>query len=277
MKRYAKTLPILCLLCMPAFGQAQQKLAQVACTRQDATVYLYSSIATMEIRATLKCGQQVQVLDRSDNFVRVRTEKGEEGFVALNSLAFVKTAAAPKTATARGKQKKGAPAQGGGATSASAAVPPPPREITLARQTPVHLKLSQTLSSATAKVGDEVSFEVTQDVVVGGLTVIAKGAAATGAVTEAETKKRMGKAGKLNVDVNSVVLANKQKITVRSFGAEPAAEEKSGHKLPFVKGKDVTLAKDTEITAYVDADLRLKAAGFAAAPVATAQSGDGKP
>jgi hypothetical protein len=185
----------------------------------------------------------------------------------------LKTAA--KTTAKGGKQKRGSAAQNGNATSVAQA-PPPPREITLARQTPVHLKLSQTLSSATAKVGDEVNFEVTQDVVVGGLTVIAKGATATGSVTEAETKKRMGKTGKLNVDVNSVVLANKQKITVRSFGAEPAAEEKSGHKLPFVKGKDVTLAKDTEITAYVDADLRLKAAGFAAA-VTTAQSGDAKP
>lgn len=275
MKRHAKTLTILCFLLLPAVGQAQ-KLAQVTCSKSEPNSYLYSSVTTLEIRATLKCGEQVQVLDRTDNFVRIRTDRGEEGFVALNSLAFLKTAATPKTTAKGGKQKKGSAAQSGAATSVAQA-PPPPREITLARQTPVHLKLSQTLSSATAKVGDEVSFEVTQDVVVGGLTVIAKGATATGSVTEAETKKRMGKAGKLNVDVSSVLLANKQKITVRSFGAEPAAEEKSGRKLPFAKGKDVTLAKDTEITAYVDADVRLKAAGFAAAPVATAQSGDGKP
>ena len=274
MKRHAKTLAIVCFLLLPAAGRAQ-KLAQVTCSKSEPNSYLYSSVTTLEIRATLKCGEQVQVLDRTDNFVRVRTDRGEEGFVALNSLAFLKTAAAPKTTAKGGKQKKGSAAQNGNATSVAQA-PPPPREITLARQTPVHLKLSQTLSSATAKVGDEVSFEVTQDVVVGGLTVIAKGATAMGSVTEAETKKRMGKAGKLNVDVSSVLLANKQKITVRSFGAEPAAEEKSGRKLPFVKGKDVTLAKDTEITAYVDADVRLKAAGFAAA-VTTAQTGDAKP
>jgi hypothetical protein len=274
MKPYAKSLPILCFLLLPAVCQAQ-KLAQVTCSKQDANTYLYSSITTLEIRATLQCGQQVQVLDRTDNFVHVRTEKGEDGFVALNSLAFLKTAATPKMAAKGGKQKHGGSAAQSNAASVAQA-PPPPREITLARQTPVHLKLSQTLSSATAHVGDEVTFEVAQDVVVGGLTVIAKGAPAIGSVTEAETKKRMGKGGKLNVDVNSVVLANNQKITVRSFGAEPSVEQKSGHALPFVKGKDVTLAKDTEITAYVDADLRLKASGFVAA-VATAQSGAAKP
>jgi len=37
-----------------------------------------------------------------------------------------------------------------------------------------------------------------------------------------------------------------------------------------VRGKDVTMTKDTEITAYVDGDLHLKAASFAApAPSST--------
>jgi hypothetical protein len=276
MKPSIKILPAILLLLMPVVGQAQ-KLGQVTCVHQDDRTFLYSSLVTLEIRTTLKCGEQVQILDRSDNFIRVRTEKGEEGFVAFNSIAFVKTAATPKTTATRGKQKHGAPAKGDTSVLAAAQVPPPPREIILPRQTPVHLKLVQTLSSATAHVGEEVNFEVTQDVIVGGLTVIAKGAPGGGSVTEAEPKKRMGKAGKLNVDVDSVVLANNQKITLRSFGAEPSVEQKSGHALPFAHGKDVTLAKDTEITAYVDADLHLKAASFAAAPLATAQSGDSKP
>jgi hypothetical protein len=134
----------------------------------------------------------------------------------------------------------------------------------------VHLKLGRTLSSATAHVGEEVNFEVTQDVIVGGLTVISKGAPGVGAVTEAEPKKRMGKAGKLNVNVTSVVLANNEKIVLRSFGMEQSVEQKSGMTVPLLRGgKDVTLAKDTEIIGYVDSDLRLKAASFAAAHPAT--------
>jgi len=261
MKKSVKMLAAFALLLMPAVSNAQ-KLGQIACSKQDGYVDLYSSIATLEIRATLKCGQQVQVLDRSDNFVHVMTDKGEDGFVAANSLLFVKTASAAKSTATRGKQKQSASAA---QSDASAHAPAPPREIILVRQTPVHLRLGRELSSATAHVGDEVNFEVSQDVIVGGITVIAKGAPGFGAVTEAEPKKRMGKAGKLNVAVNSVVLANNEKIVWRSFGIEQSAEQKSGRTIPVLRGKDGTLAKDAEIIAYVDSDLHLKLASFAAA------------
>ncbi len=267
MKISAKVLAVIFFLLMPAVGSAQ-KLGIVACSKQDGFIDLYSSVTTLEIRATLKCGQQVQVLDRFDNFIHVRTEKGEDGFVAANSLAFVKTAPAAKTSAARGKKQPN-PATSASSRATTPPAPAPPREIILPHQTAVHLKLDQTLSSATAHVGEEVTYEVTQDVVVGGVTVIAKGAPAIGAVTEAEPKKRMGKAGKLNVSVTSVVLANNQKIVLRSFGAEQAQDQKSGMKLPIVRGKDVTLAKDTEITAYVDDDVHLKVSSFAAARSAT--------
>lgn len=269
MKKSAKVLPFVFLLLMPAVSNAQ-KLGQIACSKQDGYVDLYSSLATLEIRATLKCGQQVKVLDRSDNFVHVMTDKGEDGFVAANSVLYVKTAPAAKVTATRGKQKQQASAAQSDASGRSAsAAPAPPREIILARQTPVHLKLGRELSSATAHVGDEVNFEVSQDVIVGGMTVIAKGAPGFGAVTEAEPKKRMGKAGKLNVSVNSVVLANNEKIILRSFGIEQSADQKSGRSIPLLRGKDVTLSKDAEITAYVDTDMHLKVASFAAGRTAT--------
>jgi len=281
MKKSVKMLAVFAFLLVPAVSNAQ-KLGQIACSKQDGYVDLYSSIATLEIRATLKCGQQVQVLDRSDNFIHVMTDKGEDGFVAANSLLYVKTAPAAKSATARGKQKQKASAAQSDASARGGAsqAPAPPREIILARQTQVHLKLGRTLSSATAHVGDEVNFEVSQDVIVGGVTVIAKGAPGFGTVTEAEPKKRMGKPGKLDVAVNSVVLANNEKIILRSFGAEHSVEQKSGRSIPLLRGKDVTLAKDTEIIAYVDSDLHLKAAGFAGARTATqalSQSDAAKP
>jgi len=281
MKKSLKMLAVFVLLLMPAACNAQ-KLGQIACSKQDGYVDLYSSIATLEIRATLKCGQQVQVLDRSDNFVHVMTDKGEDGFVTANSLLFVKTAPAAKSTAARGKQKQPASgAQGGASARGGASVAPaPPPEIILARQTPVHLKLGRELSSATAHVRDEVNFEVSQDVIVGGITVIAKGAPGFGAVTEAEPKKRMGKAGKLNVSVNSVMLANNEKIILRSFGIEQSAEQKSGRTIPLLRGKDVTLAKGAEITAYVDSDLHLKVASFAPARPTTqalSQSESAKP
>lgn len=281
MKKSAKMLSFVFLLLMPAVCNAQ-KLGQIACSKQDGYVDLYSSIVTLEIRSSLKCGQQVQVLDRSDNFVHVMTDKGEDGFVAANSVLYVKTAPAAKATATRGKQKQQASAAQSDASArgGASAAPAPPREIILARQTPVHLKLGRELSSATAHVGDEVPFEVSQDVIVGGVTVIAKGAPGFGAVTEAEPKKRMGKAGKLNVSVDSVVLANNEKIVLRSFGIEQSADLKTGRSIPLLRGKDVTLSKDAEITAYVDSDMHLKVASFAAARAATqalSQSDSAKP
>ncbi|HXN51622.1 MAG TPA: SH3 domain-containing protein [Candidatus Acidoferrum sp.] len=278
MKRSAKTFPFVICLLLPLVCKAQ-KLGQIECGRQEGYAYLYSSMATMEISTTLKCGQQVTILDRSDNFLHVRTETGEEGFVPLSNVGYLKRGAAPKASPRPEKRELthyDSPARLAAASRPAASA----QEIILHNQTPVHLKLGRELSSATAHVGEEVNFEVTQDVIVGRVIVISKGAPAVGAVTEAEPKKRMGKAGKLNVSVSSVVLANNEKISLRSFGADQSLDHKSGMTIPLMRGKDVTLSKDTEITAYVDGDLHLKASGFAAAPSATqalSQSESAKP
>jgi Bacterial SH3 domain len=251
-----------------------QKQGQVACTQQDGYTQLYSSVTTMEIRGTVKCGERVEIVERYDNFVHVRTDRGEEGYVAASALLFVKAAATVKQPAARAKKRDGAASGPESPRTSTPPAPVPPLELILARQTPVRLKLGRELSSATVHVGEEVNFEVAQDVIVGGLIVIAKGAPAIGAVSEAEPKKRMGKAGKVNVQVNSVVLANNEKIALRSFGIEQDADQKSGMNLPIMRGKDVTLAKGAEITAYVDGDQHLKISSFAAAPAATQAQAD---
>jgi hypothetical protein len=262
MKRSAALISLAVCFLLPLTCRAQ-KLGQIQCARQEGYAYLYSSLATMDISTTLKCGQRVTVLDRSDTFVRVRTDTGDEGFVPLSNVGFLKAGATLKAPTAPEKRELthyDNPAR----MAAAARLAPSPQEILVRNQTPVHLKLGRELSSATAHVGEEVNFEVTQDVVVGGFTIISKGAPAVGAVTEAEPKKRMGKAGKLNVSVASVLLANNEKIALRSFGADQPSDQKGGLGISLVRGKEVTMTKDTEITAYVDGDLHLKAASFAA-------------
>jgi len=262
MKRSATLISLAVCFLLPLTCRAQ-KLGQIECARQEGYAYLYSSLATMDISTTLKCGQRVTVLDRSDTFVRVRTDTGDEGFVPLSNVGFLKAGATLKAPTAPDKRELthyDNPAR----MAAAARLAPSPQEILVRNQTPVHLKLGRELSSATAHVGEEVNFEVTQDVVVGGLTIISKGAPAIGAVTEAEPKKRMGKAGKLNVSVASVLLANNEKIALRSFGADQPSDQKGGLGISLVHGKDVAMTKDTEITAYVDGDMHLKVASFAA-------------
>ena len=104
MKRNAKMIPFFLCLLLPTVGKAQ-KLGQILCARQEGYAYLYSSMTTMEISTTLKCGQQVTILDRSDNFLHVRTDTGEEGFVPLSSVGFLKPGSAPKGAPAPTKRE----------------------------------------------------------------------------------------------------------------------------------------------------------------------------
>jgi len=65
----------------------------------------------------------------------------------------------------------------------------PSGALTLEDGTPLKLRLSRTVSSADAHVGDTVDFEVLEEVKVGGLLVIPKAGVAWGTVTEAEALK----------------------------------------------------------------------------------------
>ncbi len=58
--------------------------------------------------------------------------------------------------------------------------------------TPVKLRISRTVSSADAQVGETVDFEVLEEVKVGNLVVIPKGGTAWGTVTAAEPKEAYG-------------------------------------------------------------------------------------
>lgn len=284
MKRSAITFAFVLCLLLPLVASAQKsgrtgqvsQMGLIQCGRNEGYAYLYSSMATLEISTTLKCGQTVTILDRSDNYIHVRTDTGEDGFVPLSNVGFLKPGSVPKASAAPEKREL---THYDNLNRMAAASRPAvsPQEIILPNQMAVHLKLGRELSSATAHVGEEVNFEVSQDVVVGGRTIISKGAPAFGAVTEAEPKKRMGKAGKLDVSVSSVVLANNEKIALRSFGANQPADQKTGLGIPLMHGKDIILAKDMEITAYVDGDQHLKASSFAAATQAVSQSNSAQP
>ena len=142
--------------------------------------------------------------------------------------------------------------------------------------TAVMLRLSETISSADAKVGQQVPFEVTADVVVQGITVIPKGTQALATVTTAQSKKRMGRGGKLDVNIDSTRLVDGEKVQLRASketkggghvgamtGAMVATSIVFFPAAPlflFMHGKDITIPKGTEITAFVQGDMRLEMA-----------------
>src|ERR1700722_17471135 len=171
------------------------------------------------------------------------------------------------------------------ATAAPAAAPQtapsgPPPPHTLLDGTPVKLRLSQSISSAEAKVGQEVPFEVVEDVKVYDTVILPKGAVAIANVTEAEHKKSMGRAGKLNVTISYARLGDNEKVALRAVkeakggghvgamtGAIVATSIVFFPAAPlflFIHGKDITIPQGTEITAFVDGDMHLDMAHFGA-------------
>jgi hypothetical protein len=148
----------------------------------------------------------------------------------------------------------------------------------LGEDTPVRLRLAQTISSGTAKLNDKVDFEVVEDIKVGNLVVIPQGATAIGTVTEAHPKKSFGRAGKLNVNIDYVRLANGDKASLRavkggSGGSHTAAMTgavvataivffPAAPLFFFIKGKNIVIPKGTEISAFVAADTPIDPAKF---------------
>ena len=173
------------------------------------------------------------------------------------------------------------------APTQQATTSPAPSPSTLLDGTPIKLRSSQTISSADARVGQEIPFEVNEEITVDGIVVLPKGATAIGTVTEADHKKSMGRAGKLNISITYARLADQEKVALRAIkdskggghvgamtGAIVATSIVFFPAAPlflFIHGKDITIPQGTEITAFVAGDMHLDMARFAArAPLVVA-------
>lgn len=165
------------------------------------------------------------------------------------------------------------------------AATPPPFEFGLLEDTPVRIKLSRNISSKDAKVGDKVDFTVIEEVKVKDVVVIRQGAMAMATVTKAKPKGRLGRSGKLDINIDYVQLATDEKVPLRAVkggsggtrttamtGAMVAAGILFFPAAPlflFMKGKNIEIAQGTEVTAYVAADTPLDRAKFEGTPAQT--------
>jgi PEGA domain len=154
----------------------------------------------------------------------------------------------------------------------------PPLAFGLDDGTPVRLRINRTISSEDAKVGDTVDFEVLEDVNSHDVILIPRGGIALATITEAQSKRRMGRAGKLNVNIDNVKLVDGEKVALRAVkevkggshtgamtGAIVATAIVFFPAAPlflFMKGKDITIPKGTEITAYINGDVPLDSKKF---------------
>jgi PEGA domain len=144
--------------------------------------------------------------------------------------------------------------------------------------TPVRLRLNRTVSSSDAHVGDTLDFEVLDDVSLNGTLVIPKGGLAFATVTEAQAKRRMARGGKLDINIDYVKLVSGQKAALRAVkdlkggghtgamvGGIVATSIVFFPAAPFflfMHGKDISIPKGAEITAYVNGDMKLDLAKF---------------
>ncbi|MEQ1353701.1 MAG: hypothetical protein ABLT11_06770 [Candidatus Acidiferrum sp.] len=196
-----------------------QNTGRIECARNDEYVYLYGSLATLQVRGTVQCGEIVYITLRYEDYYGVRTAKGETGYVPRASVSVLKD-----------KQET--------------AVPPPPAELpreqthydkapreapvhvavgfTLVKNTPVRIKLMKTISSANANVGEAVELEVVEDVLVQGVPVLTRGSKASAVVAEVEPKRKFGHPGKVAISITALRLANGEPAPLRDY------EETSG-------------------------------------------------
>jgi hypothetical protein len=163
-------------------------------------------------------------------------------------------------------------------TSVPAQTPRPSIGFGLEDGTPIRMRISRTISSADAQVDEKVDFEILEDIKVGETIVVPRGGIAWGTITEAQPKRRMGRAGKLNVNIDAVRLIDGEKAALRAVkevkggghtgamtGAIVATSIVFFPAAPlflFMHGKDITIPKGTEITAYINGDITLDAAKF---------------
>src|SRR6267154_875563 len=155
--------------------------------------------------------------------------------------------------------------------------------------TPVKLRINRNISSGDAQVNETVDFEVLEDVKVHDVVVIPRGGMAWATVTEAQPKRRMGRAGKLNINIDNVRLTSGEKVALRAIkdvkggghqgaitGAIVATSIVFFPAAPLfllVHGKDITIPKGTEITAYINGDVPLDPKRFATRAAASPEAG----
>jgi hypothetical protein len=154
-----------------------------------------------------------------------------------------------------------------------------PAKLVLRSGTTVRLQVARTISSAHAHKNDRLEFVALDDVIAGGSTVIRAGASAVGSVIEVRGKRPLGLGGHIIVSLDSVELSSGEIVELvgrREFkGKSHTIRMAIGMAITAAiylpaspvfllsRGRDSTILKGTEITAFTKGDTSLDAEDFA--------------
>jgi len=142
----------------------------------------------------------------------------------------------------------------------------------------VQLKFRHDVQASRVIAGEKIPLEVVEPVKVGSLLVISEHAVAEATVTLAQPKGTVGHGGNLELRIDSVVLADGERVPLRAVRDVHGGDRSpvmvqtlasagfiGGYASPlvflfYVKGKDAMIPAGTVITAYIQGDFPLDAA-----------------
>jgi hypothetical protein len=126
-------------------------------------------------------------------------------------------------------------------------------------KTPVRLSVDETISSKSAKAGDTLKLVASEQVMINGHIVIAKGAPATGRIIAAEKRAFATNNGKLEVAVDSVRTVDGHNVAVDghlSIGGGGAGAYRTGKEAQIEKGQIINAVVASETTVTIQATER---------------------
>jgi hypothetical protein len=72
-------------------GSASANTATVRCVSRQEQISVYDSLSTRGVEAKLKCGEQVEIIGRIQDYVKIRAQNGVEGYVPATLIAGLAT------------------------------------------------------------------------------------------------------------------------------------------------------------------------------------------
>ena len=141
--------------------------------------------------------------------------------------------------------------------------------------TPIHFKLRETISTATAKPGQSVPAELTAPIVVRGYTVAKAGAPAVVHISNAESSGRIGGSAKLTFSLSSITLADGSTADVRTSSYSREGRSHVKHNAEYIAGAGILGAVAGQAIGH-DRDATAKGAAIGAGVGIAAAASTGK-
>jgi hypothetical protein len=92
-------------------GSASANTATVRCVAQQDQISVFHSPQTRGVEAKLKCGEEVEIIERVPNYVKIRAQNGVEGYVRDNLFAGLPSSEVQPAPAVSAASAAAAPAQ----------------------------------------------------------------------------------------------------------------------------------------------------------------------